>query len=201
MSIWTNGFFARLRGNVIKWWRLTILPVFRLNNNNPANVAEEIKKSQNQSGHETKNPQEAQDIHDEQTSVSFKEAAKKKNLGKSEMDIIARLDRERREDEERKRKEIEVARQKAQEQERIAAVLNANKVNVDSFIEEGKASREKSENAKQADSDEDAVRRAEQMLRAQEIIDRLNREAAIDEAKKQAEIEAVRKQAEETFGQ
>lgn len=196
MSMWSEGrFFYKLKGNLIKWWRLTILPVFRLNNNSPASVMEEMKRTQEQADTGQANTQE------QPASDSLESAAAKQNLGESEMDIIARLERERQAEEARKRKEIETARKKAQEEERIAAVLNANKVNVASFIEEGKAGRSKQEKAAEEMNDEESLRKEEELRRAQEIIERLNREAAMDEAKKVAEIEEAKRQAKETFGQ
>lgn len=71
--------------------------------------------------------------------------------------------------------------------------MNANKVNVEAFIQVGKdAIKEKEEQKETVDDDV--------MARAQEIMDRLNKEAAEDEAKKQAQIEEAKRQAEETFG-
>lgn len=194
MSIWSgDGFFGRIRGNLIKWWRLTILPVFRLNNNNPASVLEEVKMEQNKV-----NNASMEILNEQHQEVSKKEASKTGSR-ESEKDIIARLERERKEKEERKRKEIEETRQKVQEEERIAAILNANRVKVDSFIEEGKAGRKKVSDTQEDIPEDERAHRDEEMKRAQEIIDRLNREAAMDEAKKQAEIEAAKSQSQETF--
>lgn len=193
MSIWSgDGFFGKIRSNLIKWWRLTILPVFHLNNNQPASVLEEVKKEQvtvNNTSMEIPNVQ--QEI--------TKDEMSKMGIRESEKDIIARLERERQEEEERKRKEIEDARQKVQEEERIAAILNANRVKLDSFIEEGKAGRRNGTDIQGNVSEDEQARKDEELKRAQEIIDRLNREAAIDEAKKLAEIENARRQSQETF--
>lgn len=194
MSIWLgDGFFGRIRNNIIKWWRLTILPVFHLNNNNPATVLEEVKMEQDKV-----NNASMVILNDQQQEVSKKEALKTDSR-ESEKDIIARLERERKEEEERKRKEIEETRQKVQEEERIAAILNANRVRLDSFIEEGKAGREKVSDTREDIPEDERAHRDEEMKRAQEIIDRLNREAAMDEAKKQAEIEAAKRQSQEAF--
>lgn len=94
--------------------------------------------------------------------------------------------------EEKRRQEIEEAMRKRKEEERIAQIMNANKVNVNSFIEEGKATRTSAEEEK---------KKEEELRRAQEIIDRLNREAAEDEAAKVAEIEAAKQEAAEKFDQ
>ena len=194
MSIWLgDGFFGRIRNNIIKWWRLTILPVFRLNNNNPATVLEEVKMEQDKVNNASMGI-----LNEQQQEVSKKEALKMDSR-ESEKDIIARLKRERKEEEERKRKEIEETRQKVPEEERIAAILNANRVRLDSFIEEGKAGREKVSDTREDIPEDEKAHSDEEMKRAQEIIDRLNREAAMDEAKKQAEIEAAKRQSQEAF--
>ena len=52
-------------------------------------------------------------------------------------EIIARLNREAAEDEEKKQREIEAAKEKAAEQERLAAILKSTERNIDAFIQEG----------------------------------------------------------------
>ena len=52
-------------------------------------------------------------------------------------DIMARLNREAAEDEEKKQREIEAAKEKAAEQERLAAILKSTERNIDAFIQEG----------------------------------------------------------------
>jgi predicted lactoylglutathione lyase len=121
------------------------------------------------------------------------------------MDVLNRIEREK---EEKNKKEIEEARQKAKEQERINAIMDANKVSVDDFIEEGKArgNTEKltaemaDEVQSQDEDDKDGATKQEELRRAQEIIARLNHEADEDEEKKEAEIEAARAVAREKFG-
>ena len=104
------------------------------------------------------------------------------------MEILRRINEEK---EEQRRQDVEKARKKAQEEARIAAIMNANKVDVDAFIEAGKVAKEEIASKK---TEDDALRRA------QEIMDRLNQEAAEDEAKKLAEIEAAKQEAKKQFG-
>ena len=52
-------------------------------------------------------------------------------------EIMARLNREATEDEEKKQREIEAAKKQASEQERLAAILKSNERNIDAFIQEG----------------------------------------------------------------
>lgn len=191
------NFFNVFRGNIVKWWRLVILPVFRVNNNDPqtpvsggstpnreAEAAPEPKKEavkteQPVSTAKKKEKKDNSDTwwgeamnnetdgdKDKLFSVDkYKASADKGDA----MDILKRMELE-------KQKEMEELRRKAEEQERIDSILNANRKNVDEFIEEG--------------------RTQEEMRRAQEILDRLNREAAEDEAKKAAEIEAAKAQSQ-----
>lgn len=145
-----NGWIQKLQSNVFKWWRLVILPAFRIDNNRMAGEPVRILPAQEQ-----------QPEHVEQTDVPEQSDAR---------EVAAEP-----------RTEIDV---RQQDEERIAAIMRANRVNVDSYIEEGKHRREQQNLA-----DEETVN-AENLRRAQEIMDRLNREAAEDEAKKQAELEA-----------
>ena len=57
-------------------------------------------------------------------------------------EFMARLNREAAEDEAKKNREIEAAREKADEQARLAAILKANERNIDAFIQEGLSSRQ-----------------------------------------------------------
>lgn len=52
-------------------------------------------------------------------------------------EIMARLNREAAEDEEKKQREIEAAKKQTAEQERLAAILKSNERNIDAFIQEG----------------------------------------------------------------
>ncbi|MBQ7706502.1 MAG: hypothetical protein IJT72_01830, partial [Lachnospiraceae bacterium] len=139
-------------------------------------------------------------------------------------DALEVLNRINREKEEARKRAVEKQWKQRQEEERIAAIMNSNKVDVGAFIEEGKskakATELEPEQSKSIDTTENTnveikeesnitvnnvtVDEApktdatdEQLRRAQEIIDRLNREAAEDEAKKQAEIDAAKQAAKE----
>ena len=103
-----------------------------------------------------------------------------------------RAEQLRREQEHIRQQEIERLRKEQQERERIAAIMNANKVNVNAFIQEGREARQHEEEERKAG--QLAEQEAENLRRAQEIIDRLNREAAEDEAKKEAEIAEAKAQ-------
>ncbi len=243
MAQW--NFFSNIRGNIVKWWRLVVLPVFHLNNNDPRTVSRQLKEDK-----QMKQAQKAVDAGDNKAGNSKKKEGKaKKTLegnsdtwwgeamqnrteddkdalfstdnykarsdNKDALEILNRLERERQEADARKQKEIEEALQKKQEQERIDAILNANKMKVDEFIEEGIAGRNNTENLKSEDDSSRAIgegadslevcesdsKADEDMRRAQEILDRLNREAAEDEAKKVAEIEEMKEKARKQFGQ
>lgn len=68
-------------------------------------------------------------------------------------------------------------------------IMKKNAVDISEYIEEGKANQKKEVKAEESNATTD---NDDALLRAQEIIDRLNREAAEDEAKKQAEIDAAK---------
>ncbi|MBO6114369.1 MAG: hypothetical protein J6P57_04860 [Lachnospiraceae bacterium] len=128
------------------------------------------------------------------------------------MEVLNRINREK---EEARKRAVEKQWKKRQEEERIAEIMNAGKVDVDAFIEEGRSmAAEKNDSVSKAESQSTGGTTAtetvnspetneadtsgatdEQLRRAQEIIDRLNREAAEDEAKKQAEIDAAKQRA------
>lgn len=192
----SSGFFSRVKGNLIKWWQLVVLPVLRINNN----ASKKTERYVSQENRETVSEAPAVNTPVNGSTVgntvynvdeAVPENAKVQSPdGEDPLEVLNRINQEK---EKQRLKEIEEGRQRAQEQERIASIMNANKVDVNAFIEAGKAAMEAS------DREEEEQRREEEMRRAQEIIDRLNREAAEDEAKKQAEIEEAKKQAEETF--
>lgn len=231
------NFFSNLKSNVVKWWRLSIMPVFHLNNNAPQTVTQQLKvneeaaknvpqtdagnsvveQKKEQSG--PQNEKKKKDNSDtwwgeamqNQTGDNKEDlfsTDRYKNVANSEdaMEILRRLEHEKQEETLKKQKEIEEARRKAEEQERINSILNANKVNVDMFIEEGKSGRGNTQTLSSEDNgktgkNEDEAKKQEEIQRAQEILDRLNREAAEDEARKMEEIEKAREKAKEQFGE
>ena len=107
-------------------------------------------------------------------------------------EIMARLAREAAADEAKKQAEIDAARKKADEDARLASILKSTKVDISGFINEGLASRSETHTEDTSSDTSSDTPSDEALRRAQEIMDRLNREAAEDEAKKQAEIEAAK---------
>lgn len=208
-------FFNNFKNNVVKWWRLVVLPVFHLDNNHPVKTEPQVKEKQPDNQPEKKAEKDNSDTW-------WGEAMQNQAVGEKEdlfsvdhykassenidaMEILNRLEEEKKEKERKKQQEIEEARKKAQEQERINAILNKNKVNVDSFIEEGLAGRNGKDGFCAGDDREetdssDNEKNQEQLRKAQEIIDRLNREAAEDAAKKAQEIERIKEQARKQSG-
>lgn len=195
--------FKVITGNIVKWWQLTVMPILRIDNNN-------INRSQPQNNVPTNSVQSSQPVEvgltAEQTSQGDtpvpvaasipqqNNADTSSNQTREMTDAQLVMERINREREEKRKKDME----KAQEEARLAAIMNANKVDVNAFIQAGKEAREETVNEKSNDNTSDA--NADAMARAEEIIARLNREAAEDEAKKIAEIEAAKQKAKETFG-
>ena len=120
------------------------------------------------------------------------------------MEVLNRINSDK---EAKRRQEIEQLRRKQEEEARIAAIMKAGKVDVNAFIAEGKhRAEEEASQHSQAPvmefEDERAAAAAansteEQLRLAQEIMERLNREAAEDDAKKQAEIDAAKQAAKD----
>lgn len=213
MRFWTDGgFFSSVKGHVIKWWQLVILPVLHINNDKRVRRNEPQMQSTTATQSQTVDAQISlmggsqleQKVTQSEPFVQSQVVSKEENVdtvavqggiavsdnvtGGDAMEILRRINEEK---EEKRRQDVEKARKKAQEEARIAAIMNANKVDVDAFIEAGRAAKEEIASKK---ADDDALRRA------QEIMDRLNREAAEDDAKKEAEIEAAKQEAKKQFG-
>ena len=227
MRIWTEGgFFQNVKGHVLKWWQFVVHSVLRINNNQPKGQGGRNVVIPNQEETVTKQPEmvKEQTKTDDRSELARQRAAQVRRekddeirsmfskMGKEDgkpsggtapqdgqdpMEVLKRIKQDK---EGFNSKEIEEARRQAQEQERIATIMNANQVNLKAFIEAGKASREAVKaSSKQEAMSEEELQKQEEMRRAQEIIDRLNREAAEDEAKKQAQIEEAKKKTKETF--
>lgn len=204
MSFWReNNFFMNFKNHIVKWYQTVLLPVFHIDNSgsNQRSYTE---------GEEPETPAADGAVSggaDTGASDGTKAASGGTSSGKTVTmpgmnkkgpvasgDAQAVLDRINNDREgkhfdeiEKARKEAEAAKRKAEEEARLASIMNANKVDVDSFIAQGK-------NAAQE------AKEAEELKRAQEIIDRLNSEAAADEAAKQAEIEEAKRKAAEQAG-
>lgn len=188
--------FKVITGNIVKWWQLTVMPILRIDNNqspqNGANI--QNPSAANVQSADSNKYSEAVAFNDvKSNAVSDKTVqdssnhSEKNTASPDTSDAQMIMDRINREREEKRKQDMEKARLKAEEDARLASIMNANKVDVNAFIKAGKEAMEH----KQED---------EALIRAQEIMDRLNREAAEDEAKKQAEIEAAKQKANETFG-
>lgn len=186
---WDKNFLGRIRGNIIKWWQQVLLPVLHINNNERRRGYSFWKKEQtNDLG------EESEDMFLSQAeSTEAMEDVSSEGGASEQGDALSVLNRIQQEKEQERQREIEKAKQQAQEKERIASIMSANKVDVNAFIEAGKA-------AIQDNNEEHTDTVDEDMQKAQDIIERLNREAAEDEAKKQAEIDAAKQMAKETFG-
>lgn len=195
--------FKVITGNIVKWWQLTVMPILRIDNNNSqpygtnqpsTDVLGMDAQAVNQQGVQQQTISQSSGTQTQPGSVPQTDAKPDSSVETSDAQAV--MDRINREREEKRLQDMEKARMKAEEEARLASIMNANKVDVDAFIQAGKKAKEekKQEESPSANVDADAL------ARAQEIMDRLNREAAEDEAKKLQEIEEAKKKAQETFG-
>ena len=209
------NFFKYISSNIVKWWQVHITPILHINNNKKgrgrfeggdgslenqyaAEAAERAVESV-ESANPTMNSQVSDGAYDDQISqdASGKSTINSDLLNNkipdgTSADAMEVLNRINKEKDEARKKAVEKQWKKREEEERIAAIMNAGKVDVNAFIEEGRSkAAETTGEASTSDATE------EQLRRAQEIIDRLNREAAEDEAKKQAEIDAAKQRAKD----
>ncbi|MBR1599620.1 MAG: hypothetical protein IJ661_12010 [Lachnospiraceae bacterium] len=205
MSFWReNNFFMNFKNHIVKWYQTVLLPVFHIDNSGS-------KQRFHTEGEEPETPAADGAVSgeaDAEASEGSKTASgggtssgktvtmpgmnKKGPVASGDAQaVLDRINNDREgkhfDEVEKARKEAEAAKRKAEEEARLASIMNANKVDVDSFIAQGK-------NAAQE------AKEAEELKRAQEIIDRLNSEAAADEAAKQAEIEEAKRKAAEQAG-
>ena len=189
ISFW--GYFKIFSRNVVKWWQIHITPILHIDNNKTG--ADRYEGGDGSLGapyvqEDQGVDLEAQVFENVEATMPSGDASNKSNSSTdlNNADAMAVLNRINKEKDDERLHEIEEARRLREEEERVASIMNASKVDVGAFIEEG---RHKAEESNQAATEE-------QLNRAQEIIDRLNREAAEDEAKKQAEIDAAKAQAQ-----
>ncbi len=226
--------FKYISSNIVKWWQIHITPILHINNNKKgrgrfeggdgslenqyvADTAERAVESLDYSNMTAADQQaQGQDFSSESGTNSIREEngasgstinsdllnqTIPEGTSADAMEVLNRINQEK--DEARKRA-VENQWKKREEEERIAAIMNAGKVDVNAFIEEGrskaaenKESEETTEAANETVNSSTSDATEEQLRRAQEIIDRLNREAAEDEAKKQAEIDAAKQRAKD----
>lgn len=195
------NFFQIIMGNIIKWWHVHITPILHINNNKRGDGRfqggdgrwdqEDSVQGSAQTGY---GQGSGDNIQGAAASASNSGEPVSNGASTDAMEILNRINREK--DEVRLR-EIEAAEKKREEEARIASIMNSNKVDVNAFIEEGRSKSGSMDTSSGSVSSSDAAASAsdEEMRRAQEILDRLNREAAEDEAKKAAEIEAAKAEA------
>ena len=200
MAFWhESNFLSNFKNHIVKWYRLVILPVFHIDNSGKKpryhtegeepeilDATGETNSAGNTNAVSAKNTSSGEAA---KSSVSMPSQNKKGPVVSGDAEaVLNRINSDR---EGKHLDEIEKARRKAEEDARLASIMNANKVDVNSFIEQGRSAAQEAEKEAKA---------AEEMRRAQEIIDRLNREAAEDEAAKQAELDAAKASAAEKFG-
>ncbi len=235
------NFFKYISSNIVKWWQVHITPILHINNNKKgrgrfeggdgslenqyaAEAAERAVESAPNAG-SAMNSQVSDGAYEDQIlqdssgkSTINSDLLNNKVPDGTSADAMEVLNRINKEKDEARKRAVENQWKKREEEERIAAIMNAGRVDVDAFIEEGRSKANvQSENAKTSEKDTKATETVasnsvnedsetstepdtsgateEQLRRAQEIIDRLNREAAEDEAKKQAEIDAAKEKA------
>lgn len=182
---WSRHFLEKIKGNIIKWWQQVRLPALHINNNN---WNRDCKKNRN-IDYDEETP-ETTPTEEPDLSVETGSKQEEKTASSADSDAMEVLNRILHE----KEWEIEKIRRQVQEEEQVASIMNANKVDVNAFIEEGRAA------VRENEEDKNSAEEEENLKKAQAIIDRLNQEAAEDEAKKQAEIDAAKQLAKETFG-
>lgn len=166
---YNQGFLFKARQTVYKWWCVVYKPVYKLVHHGywpeekepyyippkekKDELAEQMAKSIEESGQnkvdEILLSTEASELDAGSSSspVDKSEPAKADfstdNVDPNVLDraneIMERLAREAAEDEAKKQAEIEEAKRIANENERLAEIMNANKVDISAFIEEGKA--------------------------------------------------------------
>jgi hypothetical protein len=155
-----SSFIVQAKRTVYKWWCVVYKPVYKLTHDgrwpeekNPENkyprsvpqasaaeisqLAEQAMAAVDEIGSE-KEPEKTV-AQPEEPKVDLS-GVDENTLDKAN-EIMARLAREAAEDEAKKQAEIDVARKKAEEKEKLDSIMLANKVDIAPFIEEGKAHR------------------------------------------------------------
>ncbi|MBQ9199685.1 MAG: hypothetical protein IJ141_05850 [Lachnospiraceae bacterium] len=213
------NFFKYISSNIVKWWQVHITPILHINNNKKgrgrfeggdgslenqyaAEAAERAVESAPNAG-SAMNSQVSDGAYEDQIlqdssgkSTINSDLLNNKVPDGTSADAMEVLNRINKEKDEARKRAVENQWKKREEEERIAAIMNAGKVDVNAFIEEGRSkAAEHSEVMEASENKDTSGATDEQLKRAQEIIDRLNSEAAEDEAKKQAEIDAAKEKA------
>ncbi len=177
-----DGFFYRAKQTVYKWWCIIYKPVYKL-------IHHGYWPEEKEPYYVPEPKPEIPSVTPESPSAQpdTADVADSDNSALRAQEILDRLNREAAEEEAKKQAEIDAARKKAEEDARLASILKSTRRDISQYINEGMANREHIANAEPKPEVDDDV-----LKRAQEIMDRLNKEAAEDEAKKQAEIEAAK---------
>ena len=152
-----QGFWFKARQTVYKWWCIVYRPVYKLvhhgywpDEKDPYYVPPTQIKSEESVGQTAKPTGEALSSSEEEVSSTteifsdkVEESTVASNIDQNVMnranEIMERLAREAAEDEAKKQAEIDEARRIANENERLAEIMNANKIDITKYIEEGKA--------------------------------------------------------------
>ena len=190
MSFWReNNFLMNFKNHIVKWYQTVLLPVFHIDNSGKVQ-----KFNSEGEDPQTKAEMDRAEMEKREKEKTITMPGMNQEAPDASEDALAVLNRinndrngKHMNEVEKARKEAEDAKRKADEEARLASIMNANKVDVDSFIAQGKSAAQE-------------AKEAEELKRAQEIIDRLNNEAAADEAAKQAEIEEAKRKAAEQVG-
>ncbi|MGN0435662.1 MAG: hypothetical protein ACI4D8_03420 [Wujia sp.] len=156
MSTYYNqGFLYKARQTVYKWWCVVYKPAYKLfhhgywpEEKEPYYIPPDDNKKDEFAEQMAKSMEESKQNNEDDILISMKEA---KTIDQNVLDraneIMERLAREAAEDEAKKQAQIEDAKRIAIENERLAEIMNANKVDISAFIEEGKA-QQKNKNTK-----------------------------------------------------
>lgn len=160
MSNLYDNFFIKAKQTVYKWWCIVYKPVYKLIHHGDwpaekepgykppvedktqkelaAKMADEIMSGKQDS---------VNDLVQQAANMPVEPEEKEPEIDLSKVDadalaraqeIMDRLNKEAAEDEAKKQSEIDKAKKQAEEQERLAAIMKANQVDISAFIEEGK---------------------------------------------------------------
>lgn len=150
-----DNFLFRAKRTVYKWWCIVYKPVYKLIHNGkwPDEKNPDIKYASSKPAVPTisepkTEPSDAavsdvavSDVSDSALNSEEPSSGVDADVLARANEIMARLNREAAEDEEKKQREIEAAKKQASEQERLAAILKSNERNIDAFIQEGLSKR------------------------------------------------------------
>ncbi len=157
-----DNFFIRAKQTVYKWWCVVYKPVYKLIHHGEWPIEKEPGykppvEDKTQKNLATKMADEIMAGKQDSVNDLVQQAANMPvepeiDLSKVDADALARaqeimdrLNKEAAADEAKKQEEISKARKQAEEQERLAAIMKANQVDISAFIEEGKEKQKEQE--------------------------------------------------------